>query len=159
MSEHPEWLNESYDLKCVKEYVPPVSLGKVVKVYDGDTLTIVTKIHDADVCKMQVRINGVDTAEIKGSTGKAKKMAILARDQLKTLLDGRIIRLEQVCLEKYGRLLAQVYVGDVHINQWLIDSHLAVEYHGATKQSVEIWDSLFDTYWVSHWNENYEQKN
>jgi hypothetical protein len=30
--------------KTCKPFIPPISLGKVIKVYDGDTITIATKL-------------------------------------------------------------------------------------------------------------------
>ena len=35
-----EYLDISYDLKKVAKYCPPISEGKVVKVYDGDTFKV-----------------------------------------------------------------------------------------------------------------------
>jgi hypothetical protein len=44
------------------------------------------------------------------------------------------VRLENRAQEKYGRLLADVYVGDIHINQWLLDKGYAKAYTGWTKE-------------------------
>lgn len=152
------WLEESYDVKSVREFIPPVKMGKVIKVYDGDTITIATKIYDDPICKFNVRINGVDTAEMKGSSGNAKKMGILAKDKMTELLLGKVVRLEEVSFEKYGRLLAKVYVNDVLVNNWLVENHLAVEYHGDTKQTVNVWDDIYETHWKSYWESSYNDK-
>jgi endonuclease YncB( thermonuclease family) len=31
-----------------KTYIPDIHYGKVIKVYDGDTLTVVTTLHNGD---------------------------------------------------------------------------------------------------------------
>jgi endonuclease YncB( thermonuclease family) len=41
--------------------------------------------------------------------------------------------------EKYGRILADVYVGDLHLNKHLIEKRLAVKYDGGTKCSPINW--------------------
>jgi endonuclease YncB( thermonuclease family) len=44
-----------------------------------------------------------------------------------------------VSTEKYGRVLADVYMGDLCVNDWLIKEHYAVKYDGGTKVSPTSW--------------------
>lgn len=110
----------------------PISGGQVIKVYDGDTITIASKLpYDASpLYRLSVRLNGIDTPEIKGKTADEKQAAREARDALSGLIMNKQIRLENVESEKYGRILADVYLGDLHINKWLIDNRYAVAYDG-----------------------------
>lgn len=119
---------------CVP-FVPPVYRGKVIKVYDGDTITIATKLYyDANtIYRFSVRLLGIDSAEIKGKTENEKHLAILARDALMAKILGHVVELRNVSTEKYGRLLADVYLGDLHINGWMLENGYAVPYHGGTK--------------------------
>jgi endonuclease YncB( thermonuclease family) len=48
----------------------------------------------------------------------------------------QMVRLENVGIEKYGRLLADVYLGDLHVNQWMKEKGHAVEYHGGKKETT-----------------------
>ena len=41
--------------------------------------------------------------------------------------------------EKYGRVLADVYVDDIHLNDLLIRERYAVKYGGGTKIKPESW--------------------
>jgi endonuclease YncB( thermonuclease family) len=50
------------------------------------------------------------------------------------------IRLENVTIEKYGRLLADVYYDGIHVNQWMIDNKFAVIYDGGKKERPAEWD-------------------
>ena len=43
-------------------------------------------------------------------------------------------------MEKYGRLLADVYVDNIHVNQWMLDNKYAVPYDGGTKHRPSDWD-------------------
>ena len=43
------------------------------------------------------------------------------------------VRIENVENDKYGRILADVYMNDLHINQWLLSERYAVKYDGRTK--------------------------
>ena len=41
--------------------------------------------------------------------------------------------------EKYGRILADVYLADLCLNDWLIEQRYAVKYDGGKKISPESW--------------------
>lgn len=86
-----------------------------------------------------MRFNGIDTPEIKGKTADEKQVAREARDALAGLIMNKQIRLENVESEKYGRILADVYLGDLHINKWLSENRYAVAYSGGTKTRPENW--------------------
>ena len=119
----------------VKPFIPPITSGFVVKVYDGDTITILSKLPYAEssLYKFSVRLNGIDCPEIKGETAKEKQCAQLARDELSKLILNKQVILKDLKTEKYGRILAEVYLDDLHLNQYMIDKKLAVKYDGGTK--------------------------
>ena len=48
--------------------------------------------------------------------------------------------LKNISTEKYGRLLADVYLGDLHLNKWMLDKRYAVSYDGGTKIAPESWN-------------------
>jgi micrococcal nuclease len=123
-------------------FIPPITSGKVVKVYDGDTFTLAAKLPNTDgpVYRFTVRLNGIDTPEIKGKTATEKELAKRARDALSSLIMNKIIILKNVETEKYGRLLAEVYVDDININNYMVDNKYAVKYDGGTKERPEEWN-------------------
>jgi endonuclease YncB( thermonuclease family) len=142
------WCNNTYDLKCVPRYRPPITKGKVIKVYDGDTFTIVTKLYSTEpVYQFQVRINGIDTAEIKGAVDNIKKMSLLAKEKLSNLILNKVVRLENISYDKYGRILSDVYIDNIHINKWMVENHLALSYDGGHKQDSTIWNNIYETHW------------
>lgn len=123
------------------EYVSPVSEGQVVKVYDGDTITIASKMPypNSPLFRFHVRLDGVDTPEIKGKNPEEKNMAKEAREALSTICMNKIVTLKNVKNEKYGRILADVYCENVHLNEWLVSQRYAVKYLGGTKTSPSSW--------------------
>jgi len=38
---------------------------------------------------------------------------------------------------KFGRILGELHVGDININQSMIDNFFAVEYYGQSKEEIE----------------------
>lgn len=123
------------------KFVPPVCEGVVVKVYDGDTITLAAQLPypESPMYRFQVRLNGIDCPEIKGKDEDEKKAALYAKNEMIHLVMNKTVQLKNVGVEKYGRILADVYVGELHVNQWMLDKKFAVPYGGATKKSPESW--------------------
>ena len=49
----------------------------------------------------------------------------------------KVVRLENVSYDKYGRILCNLYLDDISISEWLMSNHFAVSYDGGTK--LEKW--------------------
>ena len=49
-------------------FVPPITEGEVISVYDGDTITIASVLPNTTepIYRFSIRLNGIDTPEIKG---------------------------------------------------------------------------------------------
>lgn len=122
-------------------FVPPIQLGKVIKVYDGDTITIASVLPNTTepVYRFSVRLNGIDTPEIRGKTQEEKELAIHVRDELYSKIYGKMVTLKNVDIEKYGRMLADVYLDDENINEWLVNKGYAIKYDGGTKYRPASW--------------------
>lgn len=122
-------------------FVVPITGGQVIKVYDGDTITVAAKLPfpNSPLYRFSVRLNGIDTPEIKGKTADEKSVAVEARDALSNMILNKNVVLKNVASEKYGRVLADVYFNELHINNWLIEQRFAVKYDGGTKKIPESW--------------------
>ena len=124
------------DYKTTTPFIVPIDSGKVIKVYDGDTITIASKLpyKTSPVYRFKVRFRGIDTPEIKARTENEKYAAINSRNALSEKIFGHMIQLKNIDVDKYGRILADIYLGNQHINQWLLDSKYAIPYDGGTKK-------------------------
>jgi endonuclease YncB( thermonuclease family) len=114
---------------------------KCVKVYDGDTITVATQFHTTlPPYRFSVRLMGIDAPELKGGGANEHNYAIISRQQLSDKILGKIIRLDIVQTpEKWGRILAYVYLNNENINQWMLDQKLAIPYNGKTKTKLPEW--------------------
>lgn len=129
------------------EFVFPVESGEVIKVYDGDTITIAAKLpyESSPLYRIHVRLNGIDTPEIKGKSPEEKELSKEARESLSNLVLHKKVQLKNVSSEKYGRLLADVHLDDLHVNQWLIEQRYAVKYDGGAKKVPVSWKEYKNT--------------
>jgi len=133
-------VSESISWKDTKPFIVPISRGRVIKVYDGDTITIANTlpIHNCnDIFRFSVRLNGIDCPEIRGKSDEEKQAAQLSKTVLYDLVMNKVVELKNVSTEKYGRLLADVYIGEIHVNSWMIDNNYAIPYDGKTKTKFE----------------------
>ena len=119
-------------------FVPPISGGRVIKVYDGDTITIASKLpyKKSPLYRFSVRLNRIDAPEIKGVSKKETQMAIISRDKLAEKCLNKQVTLTEIKREKYGRVLADVYCDGLFLNEWMIEQRLAVKYDGGTKEKI-----------------------
>jgi len=135
-------LPKNLEPKSLDAFVPPINSGRVIKVYDGDTITIASKVPgllNSPIYKFSVRLNGIDTPEIKGKNEDEKEIAQKARDALSSRIIGKDIFLKNVQTEKYGRLLCEIYLEKENINQWMIQQRYALSYDGGTKVIPKSW--------------------
>ena len=129
---------DSITYKQCKVFFPPIKEGKVIKVYDGDTITIATQMpYDDNFYRFSVRIRGIDCPEIKSKDSNEKLCAIMARDFLKEIIFNKVAKLEEISYDKYGRILADVYVDDLNISELMISESLAVKYDGGRKKEID----------------------
>lgn len=68
---------QNVEYKDTVKYIPQIIYGKVIKVYDGDTITIASQIDPSNpiIYRFSVRLNGIDSPEIKGKTENEKILA------------------------------------------------------------------------------------
>jgi len=97
--------------------------AKIIKVYDGDTVTADIDcgfhIHFTE----KVRLYGIDAPEIRG---KERPKGLKARDYLRALILDKEIILETIKDKKgkYGRYLGHIILDGVNINEKLVkDGH------------------------------------
>lgn len=115
-------------------FIPDVKEGYVIKVYDGDTFTLGFFQSYSDIpYRILVRLKGVDTPEMTDKDIRKMARARSAQAFLSSLILGRFVTLKNVSMEKYGRLLCDVYCDGLHINQEMVARHFAVEYDGKQK--------------------------
>lgn len=147
----------------------------VDSVYDGDTITLIVpikmEIYNMDspttlalkstntndmanikLNKIKVRLFGIDTPELKPSKNLIGREAHIAkakeaRDFLSNMILNKIIKVNFLQNDKYGRPLVKLYVNNVEgkeicLNDLMISKGFAKEYDGGTKDSN--FDDLVD---------------
>jgi endonuclease YncB( thermonuclease family) len=114
-----------------------VTVSKVISVYDGDTFRVNIDSLPPIVGKnIAIRVNGVDTPEIRGKCQYEKDLALKARDFVRgKLSSAKEIKLTNLQRGKYFRVVANVLVDSVSLEQELLDNQLAYEYSGGKKLS------------------------
>ncbi len=114
-----------------------VTVSKVISVYDGDTFRVnIASLPPIVGKNIPIRVNGVDTPEIRGKCQYEKNLALKARDFVRgKLANAKEIKLTNLQRGKYFRVVANVLVDGVSLEQELLDNELAYEYSGGKKSS------------------------
>lgn len=107
--------------------------AKVVSVYDGDTITVDISLGMRITMCETIRLYGINTPEVRGPQ-KPEGLVSRAwlRDQLKNCMvdeeDYLMIHTLKDKSGKYGRLLAELWIGDRCLNTEMVELGLAVKY-------------------------------
>jgi len=132
----------------VQPFIPVIKTGKIVKVYDGDTVTVsarlyITEKQTTKLFRFNVRLRGIDSPEIKSKNANERILAIEARDGLQSLIMNQVVTLENVAYDKYGRILADIITKEgVNVSDWMLGNDYAVKYNGGTKHRPSEWTDI-----------------
>ena len=119
----------------------------VVKIIDGDTVDVDIDLgFGVWMRKERVRVLGIDTPESRTSDKVEKVYGNLAKEFVKNYLpvnSVQTLQTEKDGTGKFGRILGKFLVHDrvtdsqMHLGDIMIREHLAVEYHGQSKDDIE----------------------
>ena len=104
--------------------------GKVVAISDGDTFTLLTSSKQ----QVKVRLSEIDTPE------RAQPFGTRARQALSDLIFSKDVLVVQDDIDRYGRLVGQVYVGNTHVNRKMVQEGMAWVYRQYLKDMTLLQD-------------------
>lgn len=113
-----------------------VTVSEVVRVYDGDTITVdVAEWPTIVGDDIGVRIRGVDTPELRGKCDDEKTAARLAREFTRAMvMNAEIVTLSDIERGKYFRIVADVYADGVSVSDSLIERGFGRVYDGGSRK-------------------------
>ena len=106
------------------------------RVVDGDTVDITRDLGFDILYNNRIRLLGIDTPESRTRDLDEKKLGLAAKDRVKELCpvgSTVMVKTTKDGRGKFGRILGEIYVGDVNVNKLLIEEGHAVEYFGGKK--------------------------
>ena len=114
----------------------------VTRVVDGDTIDVVLDLGFSILHKCRVRLYGIDTPESRTRDKDEKVRGKLAAKFLEdSINNGTKVILRSKLKDskgKYGRVLGEVIVDDININELMVKKYLAVAYTGQNKGDIII---------------------
>tara|TARA_R100001129_G_scaffold125561_1_gene87933 strand:- start:1771 stop:2187 length:417 start_codon:yes stop_codon:yes gene_type:complete len=109
------------------------------RVVDGDTVDVTIDLGFKIFHKARVRMYGIDTPESRTRDLDEKARGMLSKSFLQDTLtqsNNIIIKTQKDAKGKFGRILGELYVNDININQLMVDKYLAVAYTGQSKGDI-----------------------
>ena len=91
----------------------------IASCYDGDTCTTTTG--------ELVRLACIDTPELRGKRAEPVP-ARTARDHLRDLVVGKKVRIRRIAEDRYGRTVAELFLGEKNVQQEMVASSHAEIY-------------------------------
>jgi len=129
-------LLESCTYKDCKIFVPQITQGKIIKCYDGDTVTIAT-VYNGELVRFSIRMLGYDTAEMRSKNPVEKACAKAAQQDISSKIMNKMVKVEKnEGYDKYGRLLLELSIDGESINDYM-KNKWGVSYRGGHKNEVD----------------------
>ena len=114
---------------------------KVKRVVDGDTVDVILNLGFDIMYKSRVRLYGIDTPESRTRNLDEKARGKMAGAFLKNAIDtGEKVVIQTKLKDsrgKFGRVLGNIIVDGININQLMIDNYHAAAYFGQSKEDIE----------------------
>ena len=101
-------------------------IGKVIRVADGDTITVLRNDGDSKT-SVKVRLAGIDTPERSQDYGSKAKSALSSK------VFGKIVTIRYSEKDRYGRTIGDVYLGEAWINLQMVTEGWAWHYKAYSK--------------------------
>lgn len=98
--------------------------------------------RNKNLYKFQVRLRGIDCPEMRSKDENEKEIAHIAKKTVSQQILHKIVYLDNIDYDKYGRILADVYLDKYKqhkLQDLLICWRLAVVYDDGTKQPPTNW--------------------
>ena len=121
--------------------------AKLINIVDGDTVDVDIDLgFGVWLHKERIRLYGIDTPESRTRDLEEKKYGLMAKKLVLTLMpigSMQTLITEKDKTGKFGRVLGKFKVHEPHLdrmvilNEFMVDNHYAVEYHGQSKESIE----------------------
>ena len=113
---------------------------EIKKVVDGDTVDVDIDLgFGVWLRNERIRLYGIDTPESRTRDKEEKKYGLAAKaflvNELKTA-DYVILQTNKDAEGKFGRILGELWYGEVNINEKMIEEHHAVRYMGQSKEDI-----------------------
>ena len=97
----------------------------IASCYDGDTCTTTTG--------ERVRLACIDTPELRGKSAEPVP-ARAARHHLRGLVVGKTVGIRRITKDRYGRTVAELFLGETNVQQEMVASGHAEIYWGYAYQ-------------------------
>ena len=110
--------------------------AKIRRWVDGDTVDVTLDLGFDILYNNRIRLYGINTPESRTRDLEEKKRGLAAKDRVKELCPvGSTVTIKTTKdgRGKFGRILGEIFIEDVNINQQLVAEGHAVEYFGGKK--------------------------
>ena len=113
---------------------------KVTRVVDGDTCDCIIDCGFSILHKCRVRLYGIDTPESRTRDLDEKARGKMASAFLKNAIDSGEHIIIQTKLKdsrgKFGRVLGDIVIDGININQLMVENYHAAAYFGQNKEAI-----------------------
>ena len=107
---------------------------EVLRIVDGDTVDVRIDLGFNVWHKCRVRLMGINAPESRTRDLEEKARGLAAKQWLIDRLEFKAVEMKSHGSGKYGRILGELFVDEVNINEEMIEKGHAIWYDGGKKK-------------------------
>jgi endonuclease YncB( thermonuclease family) len=122
-------------------FVPDISKGRVIRIFDGDTCMVAAKLPytNSPLFRFTISISGINCPELRGNTDDEKSCAQLAKLELTDLIMGRVVDIVDLHNGQSNKLEGDLYIQNIQVSELLVRRRLAIRSIGYSNTSPKSW--------------------
>ncbi len=119
-----------------------------MKIYDGDTFTIASKLpyESSPLFRFSVHIRGLLSPDVRSITPAIRETAKLSKNALSSMIYGKVVHLTNIEVDQCGNLVANVSIGGIDINEWMVSNDYSDDYDSGRSKSGTLHFRRTNTY-------------
>jgi len=104
--------------------------AKLIKIIDGDTIDAEIDLGFKVSVRKRIRFLGINAPETRTRDLEEKQAGLKTKSRLETLFDASkgVFTLKSHGVGKYGRVLGEIFIENININELLLNEGLASKY-------------------------------
>ena len=115
-----------------------------MKVHSGDTITIATPILPTkQIYRFGIYLDSICAPKIIPFMKIPDDTALLSKNALSDLIGGKIVQVRDMTSDKHGKLYANIFVDNIHVNEWLLKYNYATKCKNGRKRRVSESDTHY----------------
>ena len=108
-----------------------------MKVHSGDTITIASHLDNTSIIyRFVIYLDSICAPKIIPFMQIPNDTGLLSKNALSDLICEKIVQIRDMTCDKHGKLYANIFIENIHVNEWLLKYNYAIKCKNGRKRRM-----------------------